>query len=426
MRESKQINEKMQAAVSAFKLKDYTKAVDLTADIIAEDSEHSGAHSLQFNALFEAGRHEQARRMGTRAAELNPTSLVILNNQACLQLDAKQPAAAAGLLKSLIDQYGERSQWLYNLGLAHKLAGNHLYAEQAFARTNDLEPEHDRASFQLTESFIETGNREAALRASQHLRLVRPNHANTQANHLHLRVVTNTISPTELVFETQLWRARFMPDGKHYDTRTVDKDLPLHIGINIGEGNTKLIEPLLSPLANWFLQKNDRVTVFWHIDSDPTTEFDLNVSLVNANRLSDAEFAKRAHTAELDIMIDTCGFGKGNRQRALGLQLAKKQFGWLTHEGQYAAKEVELLDPLLEFYASDASESTSGSILSESTLYGLACHKGLTDQVVRLWAEVLHQLPNWHLQMDVTDTSVKDRLVEQFTSEKVDLSLIHI
>ena len=421
-RESIQISEKMRAAVSAFKHKDYSKTVDITADIINKDPEHSGAHSLQFNALFESGRHEQARRIGTKTAKLNPTSLVILNNQACLQLDAKQPAAAAGLLKSLIDQYGERSQWLYNLGLAHKLAGNHQYAEQAFARTNDLEPEHDRASFQLTESYIETGNLDAALRASQHLRLLRPNHANTQANHLHLRVTTNTISLAELLFETRLWRAKFIPDGKHYDTQVLDKKRPLHIGVNIGEGGTKLIRPLISPLADWFLQQDDKVTIFWHTDSDPTSEFDPSVTLVDSNRLSDAEFAKRAHADDLDIIIDTCGFGRGNRQRALGLQLAKKQFGWLTHEGHYAANEVQLLDPLLNFYTADLSEDTSRSVLSERTIYGLACHKGLTEQVVRLWAEVLRKLPNWRLQVDLTDPSMQRLLVEQFSREKIDKS----
>jgi len=134
-------------AIRALRSSKHDQAIEITQAIIDRDDNHAGAHAIQFSSLFKSKQTERARRMGSKAAELNPTSVFILNNQACLQLEAKQPAAAAGLLKSLIDQFGERGQWLYNLALAQRMVGNFDYAIRAFRRTLDLQPEHDRAAF---------------------------------------------------------------------------------------------------------------------------------------------------------------------------------------------------------------------------------------------------------------------------------------
>jgi len=99
-------------AVNAMRVNDFQKAVIITEEIIASEPNHSGAHAVQFSSLFKARKFEQARQIGSKAAQLNPKSVFILNNQACLQLEAKQPAAAATLLKSLVDQFGGwHSEW---------------------------------------------------------------------------------------------------------------------------------------------------------------------------------------------------------------------------------------------------------------------------------------------------------------------------
>ena len=84
-------------AIRALRSSRHDEAVEITTEIIERDDAHASAHAIQFSSLFKSKKFEQARRMGGLAAQLNPKSVFILNNQACLQLEAKQPAAAAGL-----------------------------------------------------------------------------------------------------------------------------------------------------------------------------------------------------------------------------------------------------------------------------------------------------------------------------------------
>ena len=156
-----------------------SEAIELSAEMLEIDPNHAGAHAVAFTSLFKSDKFEQARRIGGKAAELNPKSEFILNNQACLQLEAKQPAAAAGLLKPLIEQYGETAQWMYNLGLAQRMVGSYQNSVSAFQRTLDLDSEHDKAAFQLAELYSLTGQLELAARQYNYLRLLRPRHAPT-------------------------------------------------------------------------------------------------------------------------------------------------------------------------------------------------------------------------------------------------------
>ena len=151
-------------SVDALRASRHEEALLLTAQIIALQADHAGAHAVQFSSLFKSNQFERARGMGRQAAKLNPRSVFILNNQACLQLEAKQPAAAAGLLKSLIDQYGEKAQWLYNLALAQRMVGNYDYAIDMFRRTLDHEPRHDFAAYQLADCLSFIGDSEQAIR----------------------------------------------------------------------------------------------------------------------------------------------------------------------------------------------------------------------------------------------------------------------
>jgi len=409
------ITELASLSIRALRESRHDDAIEMTQEIIEREEDHPGAHSVQFSSLFKSKKFEQARRMGGRAAQLNPESVFILNNQACLQLEAKQPAAAAGLLKSLIDQFGERAQWLYNLALAQRMVGNFDYAIDKFRRTLDHQPDHDRAAFQLADCLHTIGQHEEAVRAYEYVRLLRSKHAPTHSNFIHHAVANNSLSRTDLAQELDLWQERFIPKDKRYTVDQPSGALNMRIGFLIGVIPKNWLESMVAPVINELANSNDTVSVYWHDEASPSGLFIDRVNVVLSASFSDADFARQVRSDGNDVMIDICGMRLGSRQRALGLHLTGRQFGWLAHEGHYATPLVQTLDKKLDAqrFFIEANKLTMQSA-PNNTLIGIGTQRGLAYDVIKTWAYILHQLPNWKLHLDAQADNVIKLLYQRF------------
>lgn len=402
-------------SIQALRRSQHDKAIAITQDIIDRQSDHAGAHAIQFSSLFKSKRFEQARRLGGRAAQLNPNSVFILNNQACLQLEAKQPASAAGLLKQLIDQFGERAQWLYNLALAQRMVGNYEYAITKFKRTLDYQSDHDRAAFQLADCLQIVGHREEAVHAFGYVRLLRSKHAPTHSNYIHHAVANNSLSKTDLTQELDLWQERFIPKDKRYTIGQPSSALSITIGFLVGVIPNRWLVSIVTPLINALANSDDTIIIYWH-DAKPITKLiDKRVSIVDSAGLSDADFARQVRIDKIDVMIDICGMRLGSRQRALGLHLTGRQFGWLAHEGRYATPLVSVLDDKLDaqrFYIEPKQETVKA--VPKNTLVGINTQGGLAYEVIKTWAYILLQLPDWKLHLDAQADHVVMQLQQGF------------
>jgi len=407
-------------SIRALRASKHDEAVEITKQIIARSKDHAGAHAVQFSSLFKAKKFEQARRMGGRAAQLNPESEFILNNQACLQLEAKQPASAAGLLKSLIEQFGEQGQWLYNLALAQRMVGNFEYAISKFRRTLDHQPEHDRAAFQLADCLKIVGHHEEAVRAYDYVRLLRNKHAPTHSNYIHNAAASNCLSATDLDHELSLWRERFIPNDKRYTVDQPSSALNINIGFLIGVIPDRWLRSMVAPVINELSKAHDSISVYWHDEKQPLKLFDERVSVVLSASLSDADFARQVRADSIDIMIDICGMRLGCRQRALGLHLAGRQYGWLAHEGYYATPLVVPLDHKLDaqrFYIKSNNETKQAA--AKKTLIGIGSQRGLAYEVIKTWSYILHQLPDWKLHLDAQEEHIIKALRNRFSDVDV-------
>ncbi len=412
----------MRQAVRDLRAGKHEDVIEITDEVIKREPKHTSAHAVQFSAFFKAKRFEQARRMGTVAAELNPKSVFILNNQACLQLEAKQPAAASGLLKSLIDQYGERGQWLYNLALAQRMVGNFDYAITTFSRTLDFDEQHDRAAFQLADCLTLVGNHEHATRVFDYVRLLRPKHAPSHSNYIHHAVVNNSISQTDLDLELALWHDRFVPNDKRYDSPVELDQGALNIGFLIGKLPSNWARLLVAPVVNGLAEGDDHVTVYWHDEDMDKELFSEAVNVVPSAKFTDADFARQVRSDKTKVMIDVCGMRIGSRQRALGLQLAGKQFGWLAHEGQYATPLVEILDDKLGQYAAEASDQQGAVELADNTFFAIGCQRGVSHEVLHLWATILQHAPDWNLHFASDNQLVNKHIKSRLRNEGIDAS----
>jgi tetratricopeptide (TPR) repeat protein len=408
-------------SIRALRASKHDEAVEITQEIITRQEDDAGAHAVQFSSLFKSEKFEQARRMGGRAAQLNPESVFILNNQACLQLEARQPAAAAGLLKSLIEQFGEQGQWLYNLALAQRMVGNFEYAINMFRRTLDHQPEHDRAAFQLADCLKIVGHREEAVRAYDYVRLLRSKHAPTHSNYIHNAVASNCLSATDLSHELSLWRERFIPSDKRYTVDQPSSALSINIGFLIGVIPDLWLRSMVAPVINELAKNKDSISVYWHDETPPIKLFDEQVSVVLSASLSDANFARQVRADSIDVMIDICGMRLGSRQRALGLHLAGRQYGWLAHEGYYATPLVVALDHQLagqRFYIESNTESKQST--AKKTLVGIGSQRGLAYEVIKTWSYILHQLPDWKLLLDAQENHIIKALRQRFSTMGID------
>lgn len=411
----KSLKELTVQSIRALRRNNHDAAVSITREIIERQPDHASAHAVQFSSLFKAKKFEQARKMGTEAAKLNPESVFILNNQACLQLEAKQPAAAAGLLKSLIEQFGERGQWLYNLALAQRMVGNYEYSISMFRRTLDHRPDHDLAAFQLADCLHVVGHQEEAVRAFDYVRLLRSKHAPSHSNFIHRSVANGSLSQVDLQQELNIWQERFIPKDKRYTCDKPSNPQQLNIGFLIGVLPQDWLLSIVVPVINQLAQVNDSVKVYWHDEKLPNKLFNDRVNTVLSPGLSDADFARKVRSDDIDVIVDVCGMRLGNRQRALGLQLAHRQLGWLAHEGSYATSAVETIERKIRkhrFFVSEAS--TAGDTLPERTFSGIGSKHGLSYKVIKTWAQILRSTPDWNIHLDATSNSVIKLLIQRF------------
>jgi len=411
-------------SVRALRTSNHGDALLLTQEIIARQSDHAGAHAVQFSCLFKSKQLELARLIGNQAAKLNPKSVFILNNQACLELEAKNPAPAANLLSSLIEQYGERAQWLYNLGLAYELTGQLEKAVSIFRRTLDQDPKHHKAARQLTQTLQKLGHYEEASQALNYCRLLRNDSDTSHSDYIHCSAISNNISASGLRHELNLWGNKFIPKGNRYDVVDLTEKKQLTIGFISPTLTPTWLERSVIPVATQLANNGDRILIYGH---GQAIEFSDSIEFIDARNLSDADFARRVRADQVDALIDLCGMRTGNRQRSLGLQLASKQFSWLGHEGAFA---TPLLSSLENQLTDDDNEQTSfcitpisnqsNSSWPSNTFAGLSAEQGLSYDVIKTWAAILLQCPDWHLQLQTNNNqAIETVLAQRFSAAGV-------
>lgn len=415
-------------AASAFLDQQYDEAIEFSQELLKRSPDHPSANAIAFSSYFKSQRFKEARQMGGRAARLNPKAESILNNQACLQLDAKQAHEAAKLWQTLTDLHGEKPHWLYNLGLALRMETKFEESILKFQRTLDLEPRHDKAVFQLLELYRHIGKIEKATIKSNYLRLLRPAHAPSHSEYIHQAVSSNLISKDDLIQETLLWNNRFIPQPKNLNISPIQNRTALRLGFIIGQLPHSWWQTMIRPLISQ-LQEQDHISVYWCDSQNSKSYLTESTKFLNCTNLSDFQIAENIRDDKIDILIDVCGMRRGCQQTILGLQLVTKQFGWLAHEGAYAARGVMLIEDFLgyqQFCIASSKALTLGiSAYNQKTLYGINCENGLCDATVYTWAQILLQLDSWIVHLDATQIEVKEELIRKFSLYQIDSSRLN-
>ena len=423
-------------SVRALRRSNHSDALMLTQEIIDRQADHPGAHAVQFSSLFKSKKFELARLMGNEAAKHNPKSVFILNNQACLELEKNNPAPAAQLLSSLIEHYGEQAQWVYNLALAYELSGKYEKAISMYRRTLDQDPQHEKAARKLSETSQLLGHYEEATQSYNYWRLLNSKNEMSHCEYIHSAAKSNNISATDLNIELNLWKDRFIPKGKRYEKEDVSAKKSLNIGFIYSGFDYDWLNKIVIPVANQLVENGDQVIFY---STSAILGVDESISTVLTQRASDADFARRVRKDKVDVLIDLCGMRKDNRQRAMGLQLASKQYSWLNHEGYFATPLISSLDHKLEqtYIAKTDNPGTDKTKWPKNTFAGLAGQNGLSYQVIKAWASILTMCPDWSLNIDtkrlksepaqisdVLKANIEKLLLQRFSAAGIERSRI--
>ena len=414
----KSIKRLLRQAIRALRTNQHDDAIRFTNEVIARQPDNARALALQFTTYYKSEQMEKAHRIGDSAAELNPASQYILNNQACLHLGLRKPEKADKLLNNLIDQYGETAQWLYNLGLAKIQLEKYESAVECFNKVINIEPGHHKAVLQLSSAQIKLGLHEDATHSLNLLRLITENQPKINACYIHHAILNNLISKESAERETAMWGSQFIPRNKEYShSNTIENDFSLKIGFIIGPVSSLDWMAMIKPLIDELAAMGNDIIIYWHRANFLPIIRTKNISVINSHNDNDADFARKVKKDNNNVIVDIGGMGLQTRERPLGLRLAKKQYGWLLHTGLYSTKHVEILENRLgerAFAFMSKKQAKPTETLPKSTIAAIGCQSGLPVETIETWSKILQQLPRTALMMDAIKPAIQHQLIKRF------------
>ena len=415
LQSGKSIKRLLRQAIRAVRTNQTADAIEHLDVIIERQPENARAHALKFTAFYRAQQKEQARKVGTKAAELNPSSEYILNNQACLELEAGNAAEAETLLNNLIDAKGEKSQWRYNLGLAEAQLGKFEQAINSFNIVLDIKPDYHKAILQRASAQLKLGRHEDALQSFHHLRLIAPSHPAAIASQIYHGIRFNQFDKETLKQEIKIWGDIFIPKNKAYENPSIDKSKPLNIGFVIGSALALEWNHIVRPTINEIAKLGHHITVFWHQAGILPIAKSKNIEIINCRSLKDSDFAKLYREKNNDVLVDVGGMHTQSRERAIGLQLSSKQYAWLVHAGVFSSERISNLDEQLGNFrfALNLPKTDKTQLIEKSMIAAIGCQAGLSLNTIRIWSEII-KASNKTLCLDASQSTIQQELIKRF------------
>jgi len=412
----KSIRRLLLQAVRALRTNKFDDAVTYLDEVLKREPDNARGNAILFTTYYKNEQFDEAQEVGDKAAELNPASQYILNNQACLLIGKKRFSDAKDLLNQLIDKYGETPQWLYNLGLAYSHNNQPSEAIQHFKSVLDIDPNHHQSAIQLSSLQIQLGLHEDAAETLNLLRLITSSQPTTSAGYIRHSIQFGLLNKKTAKQEITMWGDQFIPKNRQYPQSSLPKKgKPLTFGFIIGSVSGMNWELIIKPLLEQLKDNGHDITIYWHNKKRPKTD----LTLVQSRQLSDADFARAIRKQMPDVLIDIGGMHIQTRERALGLQLAKKQFGWLQHPGVYSSSCVDILDSRLDKNAFAISTPKGFALpnckkVGKDVIAAIGCADGLSEKNIQLWSKVLKKLSKKKILLDVEKKNIQERLVSLF------------
>lgn len=435
-------------------------AVDRFARVARERPGDAVAQTDLAIALSQAGRVDEAVDCFRQAAALAPNSAAVqcnlgtaLTEQGRLDEALAVQARAAQLNPGLPQLHISRGHTL-------RMAGQFDAAAQSFQRAIESDPGNADARFGLANLLKESGRASDAVTTLREAIALRPDDHKVHSC-LLLTMNYDPACPAESILEeARRWAERHAARASaalERHTNAADPDRRLKVGYVSADFKAHPSDAFLRPLLA--THDADRYQVYCYSEvlrgDETTAEFQRQAfAWRNTVRLSDRQFAEQVRADEIDVLVDLKLHTAGNRLLVFARRPAPVQLTWLGYPGTTGLDcfDARLTDPYLDppgagggpgphdaFYSepswrlphtfwcyqppAEADLPVGPAPLASNgyvTFASLNNFAKTNDDVLRLWAEVLAQVPGSRLLLLAPAGSARQRVLAIFTERGVD------
>lgn len=398
--------------------------------------------------LRRAGRLEESAAAFRRAIEINPGSAEAYNNLGTVLRNQELLDAAIAAYEQGLRLRPDLPETWTNWGNVQKDAGHLDGAIAGHVKAVQLRPHHAEAYSNLAVALTSAGRLDDAMAAFRRAVALKPDAGDLHSNLVYTLHFHPDYDASRLLAEHRAWAERFAnpltvaarpPENDRAPDRRlrigyVSPDFRLH---PVG----RFLLPLLAHLDR------DQAEVFCYSDvRKPDAITDRLRSHAGHWRstvaLSDEQLAEQIRADRIDVLIDLTMHMADNRMLVFARKPAPVQITWLAYTGTtgMAAMDYRLSDPHLDPPGHDTF-STERTIRLPHCFWCYEPHEPapevnavpaatagfitfgcfnnfckVTEPALRLWADLLRDLPNSRLLLHTLEGEHRERVRTLFTS----------
>jgi predicted O-linked N-acetylglucosamine transferase (SPINDLY family) len=422
---------------------------------------HARAHGNLGIALKESGRPEEAIAAYRRALELDPNLVRTHVNLGALLLDLGQAEAALASLDRAIELQGDMSEAHFNLGIALYRSNQLDDAIDAYQRAVQLQPDHADAYCGLGVATLVTGQAEKAIGHFRRALELQPDHVMAHSNLLMCAQYCPGVGLASLARAHGEWDRRHaagMLTAVRPWTGDRDPDRMLRLGFVSADLRTHPVGLFLVPVLE-HLDPHSCEVVCYHNSADHDHVTHRLAAAANrwhdVIRLTDDALADLIRDDRIDVLFDLSGHTEGNRLLVFARRPAPVQIAWLGYPGTTGLAAMDYLiadayhvpsqaelhyreailrmpessvcfDPPAEAPGVDPLPALTRGYSTFGSFNSLA---KLTPDVIGIWAEILHRVPDSRLLLGsrgLGGDCTQGRIRQAFAAAGVDPSRVEL
>lgn len=388
------------------------------------------AHLTKGNALRDLmhleealGHHDQAVRLAPQHADAH------LNRGLTLARLNRQPLAKAAF-EQVIALAPAHAEAHSNLGVVLQEMGHLDAAVERFGKALALRPDHAEAHASLGVAYQEMGRLSQAQACFREALRLRPDYMAAHSNLLFSLSYDTNCSPADYVEEARRYGDKASAAATPYTSWSASGRTPLRVGLVSGDLKRHPVGFFLEGILSHIDRRQIELVAYpTEVNEDElTARLKPNfVSWQPIAALNDEMAARRIHEDRIDVLIDLAGHTAHNRLPVFAWRPAPVQFSWLgylastgvpamdhlladaisvppQHERHFTEHIWRLPDTVNCFTPPEATPALEVPPLPALSQQGVTFGSfqnlvKITDQMLKLWAQVLQSVPASRLRI---------------------------